>query len=165
MVYQCWCLSVGVGVCISDAAFQKIIDDPDKALSVADMVSDMMKSDEFTMVYLYWKVLGHEPDSEGRRKFADMIEGKAEQKWPLSATQMIDTLLYDPSFATSKGIDPSGTDALNKARTAVFCHEMLHFAYKPADVTFLYIKILGRWPDEEANEHYNTKFSTTQTLL
>eukprot|EP01047_Picozoa_sp_COSAG01_P088191 COSAG01_NODE_20634_length_943_cov_411.297393_2_plen_103_part_01 len=43
----------------------RLIGDPEKRLTVVDMAADVMNSDEFAMVYLYWKLLGRDPDTVG----------------------------------------------------------------------------------------------------
>eukprot|EP01048_Picozoa_sp_COSAG05_P012332 COSAG05_NODE_1224_length_5470_cov_4.161140_6_plen_217_part_00 len=101
-------------------------------------------------------MLGREPDSEGRRHFAEIISGVSKQEWPLSVAQVADELLRGDEFGAhhKEGKTLLGADELNTERTGVFCRAMRHFSLKMADVTFLYIKILGRWPDDDAKAHY-----------
>ena len=120
------------------------------------MTADMMRSDEFGIVYCYWKILGREPDPEGRRHFAEILSGKSKQDWPLSVAQIADELLRGDEFVAHRKAlkTPLGEKAVAQERTRTFCHELRHFSLKMADVTFLYIKILGRWPDDAAKAHY-----------
>ena len=84
--------------------------------------------------YCYWKVLGREPDSEGRRHFAEIISGVSKQEWPLSVAQVADELLRGDEFGAhhKEGKTLLGADELNTERTGVFCRAMRHFSLKMA---------------------------------
>ena len=56
-----------------------LIQDPSKRLTIADMVEDIMKSDEFAMVYLYWKLLGRDPDTV--RAAGAKLAGREASSW------------------------------------------------------------------------------------
>jgi hypothetical protein len=141
------------------SAFMHLIGNPEKRLTVVDMAADVMNSDEFAMVYLYWKLLGRDPDTEGRRHFAELIAGRGGQKWPLSPAQVADELLRSDEFAVRHNLDAKDKSAktqqaIEETRVAAFCQELAHFALQSVDVTYMYIKFLGRFPDEEAIAHY-----------
>eukprot|EP01048_Picozoa_sp_COSAG05_P004665 COSAG05_NODE_259_length_12737_cov_42.436145_12_plen_258_part_00 len=143
-------------------AFTKIFEDPSESLSIAGLTQDVMCSDEFAIVYLYWKLLGREPDAEGRRHFAEIANGRTAgdgQLWPLTSGQIADELLRSDEFSERLGLDErdphrGGKAKLDQSRLEHFCQVALLFPASTADVTFMYIKILGRWPDDEALSHY-----------
>ena len=108
---------------------------------------------------MYWKLLGRAPDTEGRRHFANLMAEGSTQQWDLTAAQIADELLHSDEFAIRHELDPRAADPsslqkLHKVQILKWCDSLEHFVLTERDIVYLYIKILGRFPDEEATRHY-----------
>jgi len=196
------------------AAYAPVIEA--KSLAVIDMISDLMRSDEFGVSFLYQRILGaytrgsarqvpwfpsflpaclpppalwpdrsrsrlhgtraraagRKADEEGKRHVAELkalpieaatppadADGDAAAMVPpppppppqgLSLAQVADELLRSEEFvsraaadAQAAGIDASSGKPLMWAQAAEFCDELTHFAATPADIRYLYNRLLG----------------------
>ena len=110
------------------AAYAPVIEA--KSLAVIDFITDLMRSDEYGVSFLYLRVLGRKADEEGKRHFADIAAQPPPQPPPpeegepppppvpqqegLSLAQVADELLGSKEFiqraaadAQAAGIDAS----------------------------------------------------------
>jgi negative regulator of replication initiation len=135
------------------------MDDSKLTPSVYDVTLELLRSPEFQQVYAYWKILGREQDEAGQQHFAKIAAGDTDQPWALSVAQVVDELLRSDEFmeriqklAALEGAEVNLVLAQAKTYAAV----LKHFRLSDACVAFLYIKILGRYPDNGAKAHYAT---------
>ena len=106
---------------------------------------------------------GRKADEGGKRHYAELalhpVEDSEENQTltvaqGLSVAQVADELLQSQEFieraatsAKAAGFDASSGKPLMWAQAADFCDELSHFAATSADLRYLYIKLLGRAPD------------------
>merc|ERR1711988_90482 len=108
----------------------------------------------------YWKILGRPPDEDGKAHFLSIANGSAEQPWPLSIAQIVDELITSHEFevhsekvATEEHISDYNVVV---ARAEAYTEVLKHFKVDAPSVTHLYIKILGRYPDDNAKQYYES---------
>lgn len=94
---------------------------------------------------------GRRPDEDGKRHYAT----------GLSTVQIAHELLLSQEFteragtaAEAVGVNASSGKPLMWAQAAEFCDELSHLAATPADVRYLYNKLLGHMPDDATIERH-----------
>ena len=149
-------------------------------LSVADMVRNVMSSDEFGVSFLHWRILGRAPTEGEKEHFAalaavpEQAEGEdGARPAGLSLAQVADELIRSrmaQEFAERSGsaeAATTGASAADWASAAEWCDELTHLPVSAADAAFLFPVLLGREPKSpaERNPSEGTVLDLTKSIL
>eukprot|EP01052_Picozoa_sp_SAG31_P029952 SAG31_NODE_3028_length_4768_cov_5.420433_4_plen_187_part_00 len=132
-----------------------IKENPD-APTVYDVTNEIVHSQEFTESYAYWKTLGRPVDDVGKAHFAAIANGTAGQPWPLSIAQVVDELVSSDEFRRNVLAVSSDLEhfSVSSAQAQACADVLKHFKVDMPSLTHLYVKILGRYPDDGAKSYY-----------